>query len=83
MNKVVVYDRNTIDSIEWHHKGYVVYRNPCPSGIPIGGTSNRAWMSNYLVARPGNDTADFECPSLAEAKASIERDLSELAGYEG
>ena len=40
-------------------------------------------MSNYLVTRPGNDTADFECPSLAEAKASIERDLSELAGYEG
>ena len=80
MKKVFLDHFNTIDSVEWHHKGYVVYRNPSPSGYEVG---NRVCMTNYLVARPGKDTAEFECHSLADAKASIEEDLLELASYKG
>lgn len=73
MHKVFNDYRNTIDSVEWRHKGYTVWMNPSPTACQ---SSTGIWKSNYLIARPEEDSSFCEAHTLAEAKDTIEEDLT-------
>ena len=79
MKKVCLDHLNTIESNEWHHKGYTAWLNPSPTGYQVSSAPTRCWFSKYLIARPGEDTSAFEASTLAEAREAIEEDLQELA----
>lgn len=63
MKKVALDNLNTVDSYEWHHKGYVI----------------KAWreMNGYDIFTPANPSkASDEAHTLAEAKEWIEDDIA-------
>ena len=64
MKKVILDSLNTLDSVEWQHKGYTVFLNYGPGN-----------GEKYFICRPDQEKACLEAPTLALAAEVIEADL--------
>ena len=78
MHKVFLDNTNTVDSIEWRHRGYTVQRNPRP--IATQASFNEVSVSNYLIWRPYEDTSFAEAQTLDDARMAIEGDRNTAEG---
>ena len=64
MQKIILDDLNTFDSVEWQHKGFTVFLNSRPT------TGDK-----YCICRSGAERAEFSAATLEDARQLIETEL--------